>query len=108
MVSSVFNSASVFSLLASRNQQYKAVTSVAHHVRTSSDYCYYYYYYCYYYHHYYYFGKIIQNENIYKNQAQLQKAGQQEMIKTYIMYYLAVYILRNSKIAIKNVLNLSK
>ena len=99
MVSSVFNS--VFSLLASRNQQYKAVTAVAHHVRTSSDYYYYYY-------HYYYFGKLYKIKNIYKNQAQLQKAGQQEMIKTYIMYYLAIYILRNSKIAIKNVLNLSK
>ena len=102
MVSSVFNSASVFSLLASRNQQYKAVTAVVHHVRTSSDYYYYYYY------HYYYFGKLYKIKNIYKNQAQLQKAGQQEMIKTYIMYYLATYILRNSKIVIKNVSNLSK
>ena len=72
MVSSVFNSASVFSLLASRNQQYKAVTAVAHHVRTSSDYYYYYYYY----YHYYYFGKLYKIKNIYKNQAQLQKAGQ--------------------------------
>ena len=63
MVSSVFNSASAFSLLASRNQQYKAVTAVTHHVRTSSDYYYYYYhYYCYYYHHYYYLDKIMQNK----------------------------------------------
>ena len=52
--------------------------------------------------------KLYKIKNIYKNQVQLQKAGQQEMIKTYIMYYLAIYILRNSKIAIKNVLNLSK
>ena len=76
MVSSVFNS--VFSLLASRNQQYKAFhTAVAHHVRTSSDYYYYYYY----------FGKIIQNKKYiyYKNQAQLQKAGQQKMIKTNVL-----------------------
>ena len=99
MVNSVFNS--VFSLLASRNQQYKGVTAVAHHVRTFSDY-------------YYiiivinivvviiiiiivtiiiiiitlfYFGKIIQNKIYYKNQARLQKqkAGQQKIIKT-IMY----------------------
>ena len=80
MVNSVFNS--VFSLLASRNQQYKAATAVAHHVHTSRDY-------------YFfiivvviiviiiiiiitlfYFGKIIQNKIYYKNQAQLQKAGQ--------------------------------
>ena len=107
MVSSVFNSASVFSLLASRNQQYKAVRAVAHHVCTSSDYYYYhyyyyyyYYFYCYYYHHYYYHitsVKLYKIKYIYKNQAQLQKAGQQEMIKTYIMYYLAIlYILRKS------------
>ena len=52
-----------------------------------------------------YFGKIIRNKIYYKNQAQLRKAGQQKIIKTNV---LSSYILRNSKIAIKNVLNLSK
>ena len=32
-----------------------------------------------------YFGKIIQNKTYYKNQAQLQKAGQQKMIKTNLL-----------------------
>ena len=32
-----------------------------------------------------YFGKIIQNKIYYKNQAQLQKAGQQKMIKTNVL-----------------------
>ena len=85
MVSSVLNS--VFSLLASRNQQYiMAVTTAQWHTTHAHIqwlyYCYYFYYYYYYY--YYYFGKIIQNKIYicYKNQAQLQKAGQQKMIKT--------------------------
>ena len=89
MASSVFNS--VFSLLACRNQQYKAVTTAVAHrtcAHPSSDYII--------------INNIINNIIInmlllllllpvklykikyiyYKNQAQLIKAGQQKIIKT--------------------------
>ena len=85
MASSVFNS--VFSLLARRNQQYKAVTTAVAHrtcAHPSSDYII--------------INNIIINMLLlllllpvklykikyiyYKNQAQLIKAGQQKIIKT--------------------------
>ena len=75
MVSTVFNS--VFGLLASRNQQYKAQqwhTTCKHPVIiiiiiiTTSEILY-----------------KIKYIYIYKNQAQLQKAGQQKMIRTNVL-----------------------